>query len=104
MDYRFKYEILSSLEFQPISMIYYINPSNIDPKTGMLNLSWVMVSFDKFYGYFNPEAHEAIILDIVVSVNNDEAKKDKEYILKELEKFIVRRTDQSPPHITLKFL
>lgn len=104
LDYRFRNEILSSLELQPISLIYYINPSKIDPKTGMVSLSWVAVSFDKFYGYFDSEAHEATILDIVVSVNNDEAKKDKEYILKELGKFIVRRTDQTPPHITLKFL
>lgn len=104
LDYRFRNEILSSLELQPISLIYYINPSKIDPKTGMVSLSWVAVSFDKFYGYFDSEAHEATILDIVVSVNNDEAKKDKEYILKELGKFIVRRTDQTIPHITLKFL
>lgn len=85
-------------------MIYYINPSNIDPKTGMISLSWVTVSFDKFYGYFDSETNEAVILDVVASINNDGAKKDKEYILKELGKFIVKRDDQSPPHITLKFL
>ena len=104
LDYRFRGAILNSLSLQPVAMIYYINPSNIDPKTGMISLSWVTVSFDKFYGYFDSETNEAVILDVVVSINNDGAKKDKEYILEELGKFIVKRDDQSPPHITLKFL
>ena len=104
LDYRFRGAILSSLNLQPVSMIYYVNPSNTDSKTSMISLSWVMVNFDKFYGYFDSETNEAVILDIVVSVNNDGAKKDKEYILKELGKFIVKTYDQKPPHITLKFL
>lgn len=84
-------------------MIYYINPSNIDQRTGMLRLSWVTVSFDKFYGYFDSETNEVVILDVSVSVNNDSAREDKEYILEELGKFIAK-DDQTPPHITLKFL
>jgi len=104
LDYRFRGAILNSLGLQPVAMIYYINPNNTDPKTGMISLSWVMVSFDKFYGYFDSETNEAVILDIVASVNNNSARKDREYILEELGKFIVKRDDQTPPHITLKFL
>lgn len=84
-------------------MLYYINPSNIDPKTGMLRLSWVTVIFDKFYGYFDSNTGEAVILDVSVSIENKSVKEDEEYILKELEKLLVKGTDQDPPHIALKF-